>query len=216
MDAALEEDVVSGRKLTADQVGSRKLEAALTGVGAFGALGKNLRVFHAADNLPSGSSKGATKRLEKFAAPSRAGTTVVNAIGLLTGTKGLWSSADDVVEAGVDTSARTSRHADPINVDVPEPKRIYSARELARRADEPGPFHNFPESFNDDIFKNGKRTKVPNFFNKDKAGLSNDSIQYRLPGTVNGRDGVFEIFTRPSLSGKTEVIIHRFFKPNPK
>jgi len=91
--------------------------------------------------------------------------------------------------------------------------RIYSARELIRRSAEPGPFHNFPESFNKSIFEQGTKTRVPNFFNQAKPGLSADSIQYRLPGTVNGREGVFEIFTRPSISGNTEVIIHRFFNP---
>lgn len=87
-----------------------------------------------------------------------------------------------------------------------QPNRIYSARELLRRAEEPGPFHNFPESFNKEIFESGTRTVTPDFFNKARTGLSNDSIQYRLPGTVNGRDGMFEIFTRPSTSGNTEVI----------
>jgi hypothetical protein len=96
-----------------------------------------------------------------------------------------------------------------------QPNRIYSARELLRRAEEPGPFHNFPESFNKQIFENGNRTISPDFFNKARMGLSADSIQYRLPGTVNGRDGMFEIFTRPSNSGNTEVIIHRFFNPKP-
>jgi hypothetical protein len=101
------------------------------------------------------------------------------------------------------------------------PRRIYSARELERRAQEvtitgrPGPFHNFPESYNQTIFETGTRTRIANFFKNSKPGLTNDSIQYRLPGTVNGHDGIFEIFTRPSPSGNTEVIIHRFFRPNP-
>jgi hypothetical protein len=57
-----------------------------------------------------------------------------------------------------------------------QPNRIYSARELIRRADEPGPFHNFPESFNKQIFESGNRTVTPDFFNKARQGLSNDSI----------------------------------------
>jgi RHS repeat-associated protein len=95
------------------------------------------------------------------------------------------------------------------------PNRIYSAQELLRRVEEPGPFHNFPESFNDDIFERGTRTVVPNFFNQARPGLSNDSIQYRLGGEINGRRGTYEIFTRPSRSGRTEVITHRFFHPDP-
>jgi hypothetical protein len=94
-----------------------------------------------------------------------------------------------------------------------QPNRIYSTRELLRRAEEPGPFHNFPESFNKQIFESGNRTVTLDYFNKARQGLSSDSIQYRLPGTVNGRDGVFEIFARPSTSGNTEVIMHRFFNP---
>ena len=94
------------------------------------------------------------------------------------------------------------------------PNRIYSARELIRRAAELGPFQNFPESFNRAIFDRGARTVTPNFFNKAKAGLSNDSVMYRLRGTVNGAEGTFEIGARPSLSGQTEVISHRFFRPD--
>jgi hypothetical protein len=94
-----------------------------------------------------------------------------------------------------------------------EPNRIYSARELIRRSTDPGPFHNFPESLNLAIFNHGSKTHVPGFYRHSKNGLAHDAIQYRLPGTVNGKDGVFEIFTRPSLTGRTEIIIHRFFNP---
>jgi len=96
------------------------------------------------------------------------------------------------------------------------PNRIYSARELRRRAAEPGPFHNFPESFNDEIFERGTRTVTPGFFKKPRANLSNDSVQYRLAGEINGRSGTYEIFARPSASGRTEVITHRFFRPGPR
>jgi len=34
-----------------------------------------------------------------------------------------------------------------------------------------------------------------------------------MPGVVNGKTGIFEIGVRPSLSGNTEVIMHRFFRP---
>jgi len=96
-----------------------------------------------------------------------------------------------------------------------QPNRIYSAREFIRRADETGPFHNFPESFNAEIFQSGTKTVTPNFWRTAKPNMSNDSIMYSLPGQVNGRAGVFEIGVRPSASGNTEVIMHRFFKPNP-
>lgn len=54
---------------------------------------------------------------------------------------------------------------------------------------------------------------MPGYFNKAKPGLSSDSIQYTFPGRVNGHDGVYEIFERPSVSGRTAVITHRFFRP---
>lgn len=91
-----------------------------------------------------------------------------------------------------------------------EPNRIYSARELKRRAENPrtnnaeNPNHNFPESFNSEIFK-GNKTIV-----SDKYHL------YTKPGTLNGRSGVYEIGVKPSASGKTEVITHRFFNPSKK
>lgn len=55
---------------------------------------------------------------------------------------------------------------------------------------------------------------MTNYFDKAKPNLANDSIQYRLPGSLNDRAGTYEIFTRPSLSGRTEMIIHRFFRPD--
>jgi hypothetical protein len=95
------------------------------------------------------------------------------------------------------------------------PNRIYSSRVQLRSAEESGPFHNFPESFNQQIFDHGTRTVTPNFWKTPETGLSNDSIMYRLPGSVNGVKGTFEIGVRPSVSGNMEVIMHRFFRPNP-
>ena len=98
-------------------------------------------------------------------------------------------------------------------VQTAAPTRIYSARVLLRSADESGPFHNFPETFDAQIFQ-GSRTVTYDFFTVDKKGLLNDGIMYRAPGSINGRTGTFEIGVRPSVSGRTEVIIHRFFKPD--
>jgi RHS repeat-associated protein len=104
-------------------------------------------------------------------------------------------------------------NANPLNESAPPPNYIYSARELIRRGNEPGPMHNFPDSFDKVITGEGSRTVVPSYFNKPRPLLSNDSVQYRLPGAVNGRAGNYELFTRPSVSGRTEVIMHRFFRP---
>lgn len=94
------------------------------------------------------------------------------------------------------------------------PNRIYSARVLMRAAEEPGPYRNFSLSFDEEIF-GGSRTEIPDYFNQPRAGLSNNSVQYRLSGNINGQDGTYEIFTRPSVSGRNEVITHRFFNPGP-
>jgi len=95
------------------------------------------------------------------------------------------------------------------------PNRIYSARVLLREAAEPGPLHNFPGMFDQQIFQYGTRTVTSNFWKVARAGYSNDSIMYRLPGSWRGVQGVYEIGVRPSLSGRTELIMHRFFRPNP-
>ena len=82
------------------------------------------------------------------------------------------------------------------------PNRIYSARELIRRAEEPGPNHNFPESFNEEIFNGTRTVKSPNY------------TEYTQRGAMNGKEGTYEIGVRPSVSGRTEVITHRFFRPD--
>jgi len=130
-------------------------------------------------------------------------------------TSGVVGALDDGVAAGKNAGCQ---------VTASQPTRIYSARELIRRADEPGPFHNFPESFNSEIF-NGMRTVV-----------KSDYVVYAKPGTITipGKQifdskgsvigegpsrvvaGVYEIGVRPSASGRTEVITHRFFQPSKK
>ena len=82
------------------------------------------------------------------------------------------------------------------------PKHIYSARELVRRAAEPGPYHNFPGSYDDLILQYGQRQDI-----------SDNYVLYTLPGIVNGDAGTFELGVRPSESGGTEVVVHRFFRP---
>ena len=82
------------------------------------------------------------------------------------------------------------------------PNRIYSARELVRRAAEPGPYHNFPESFNARIFSGNRQV------------ISENYVLYSQRGTINGVNGTFEIGVRPSVSGGTETIMHRFFRPD--
>jgi len=82
------------------------------------------------------------------------------------------------------------------------PNRIYSARELVRSANEPGPMHNFPASYNALIFS-GNRT-----------AFGGNYVQYTQRGSINGYSGTFEIGVRVSQSGRTEVITHRLFRPD--
>jgi hypothetical protein len=83
-----------------------------------------------------------------------------------------------------------------------EPIRIYSARELFRRAEDTGPYHNFAESFNESFFQDNRQV------------ISDNYTLYTRPGTLNGASGEYQIGVRTSASGRTEVIIHRFFKPD--
>ncbi|MGH9181870.1 MAG: hypothetical protein ACRDY5_09165, partial [Acidimicrobiales bacterium] len=55
------------------------------------------------------------------------------------------------------------------------PNRINSARVLIREAEEAGPFHNIPGSFDDAIYNQGTRTVVPDYFNKPRPLMGNDS-----------------------------------------
>jgi hypothetical protein len=68
---------------------------------------------------------------------------------------------------------------------VPATNKSYFNRALQRMADEPGPMHNFPGSFDETAFSQGTRTVNPGYFNKAKPNLGNDSIQYRLPGPIS-------------------------------
>ena len=117
------------------------------------------------------------------------------------------------------------------------PNRIYSARELLRRAEEPGPFHNFPETLNSEIF-NGTKTRISDtytLYTKDGTlklpgepiygetqirfgdALNNPNNQRirEIKGYTPARtvEGTYELGVRPSASGNTELITHRFFRP---
>lgn len=54
---------------------------------------------------------------------------------------------------------------------------------------------------------------MPNYLSKSKSLISNHSVNYRISGEINGQGGHYEIFTRPSESGRTEVVTHRFLRP---
>jgi hypothetical protein len=46
--------------------------------------------------------------------------------------------------------------------------------------------------------------------------ISDNYILYSQRGSINGVEGTFEIGVRPSASGRNEVIVHRFFRPDPR
>lgn len=96
---------------------------------------------------------------------------------------------------------------------IPESRKIYSARVIERMAEthERG-YPKSPSMIENELLSNDDRTLAENYFKSDKANLSNNSIQYRLNGSLNGTDGTFELFTRPSTSGRTELIMHEFFR----
>jgi hypothetical protein len=73
----------------------------------------------------------------------------------------------------------------------------YSDRVQARSAEDPGPNHNFPSSFDKEIIQNGKKT----------VG-SDGYTQYNLRRSIKGKGGAYEIGTQ---NGQ---IVHRFFRPD--
>lgn len=74
----------------------------------------------------------------------------------------------------------------------------YSDRVAARSAQDTGPNHNFPSSFDSEIIQSGQKT----------VGNSGYT-QYNLRGSINGKEGTYEIGVQ---NGQ---IVHRFFRPNP-
>ena len=87
-----------------------------------------------------------------------------------------------------------------------EVTRIYSSRELMRRAGARDANHNFPNSFDSAITGSGSRV--------DYFGPASNYSQYNLRGSLNGRSGTYEIGVRRSASGRNETITHRFFRPD--
>jgi len=107
------------------------------------------------------------------------------------------SLADDAARLGDDAVGAVSP-----TLEVGGTRYIYGDRVLNRAVAEPGPYHNFPSSFDADVLATGTRTVVNDGY-----------IQYALPGSVNGVQGVYEIGTRPTALGGGELITHRFFRP---
>ena len=102
-----------------------------------------------------------------------------------------------------DLAGKAIKQIDNVADAAQEPHRFYSARVLVREAEDTGPFHNWPAAFESEVFSRGTRTVKDDGY-----------VLYELPGEINGTKGVFEIGVRPSASGRTEVIDHRFFKPD--
>jgi hypothetical protein len=124
------------------------------------------------------------------------------------------STATGLFQAGEAAGTETSATIGGLNEATGQagPSTIYSVRVMLRSAAKANDaFHNFPETFDQVIMNQGTRTVTTNFYNVPRAGLSNDAVMYEWPGSVNGTVGNFQIGTRPSVSGNTEIIMHRFF-----
>jgi RHS repeat-associated protein len=111
-----------------------------------------------------------------------------------------------------------------VRISPREPARIYSARELMRRAEELGPYHNFPESFNQYIFQGSKTVISENYSLYTARGavtLPGEHIR-NASGRIIGRtgprvvQGTYEIGVKPSQLGGVETITHRFFRADKK
>jgi RHS repeat-associated protein len=126
-------------------------------------------------------------------------------------------STDLLLGGGVGgVGGRLGANHPPPRVAEAAPTRIYSARVLLRSAEEPGPYHNFPSSFDDQIFQ-GTRTAVSdNYVLYTERGTLGRPGRYDLdpPRPAQTMHGTYEIGVRPSASGQTEVITHRFFRPD--
>jgi RHS repeat-associated protein len=88
-------------------------------------------------------------------------------------------------------------------LDVNGERFYYGQRVLNRAIDEPGPYHNFPQSFDATIIENGAQTVYPNGY-----------VEYTLQGSIGGEAGTYQIGTVPApLSQGGQIITHRFFEP---
>jgi hypothetical protein len=73
----------------------------------------------------------------------------------------------------------------------------------------PDPNHNFPTGYDDEIYSRGDICG---------CGFTSDGfyIEKSLPGTLNGKDGYYELGIIHSPWGGPPRVVHRFFNPKPK
>lgn len=103
------------------------------------------------------------------------------------------------------TGVSTPRSGEAATEAIREPYRIYLARELVRRADKPGPYYYFPESYYAEIFRGNRHVISENYilYNPTWFDLWH-----------SGKPLGFGM--RPSASGRIEIYVHRFFRPEPR
>jgi RHS repeat-associated protein len=97
---------------------------------------------------------------------------------------------------GALTVASIALNAIPGEGKVADESLNYSERVLQRMAEEPGPYHNFPSSFDNTIVNQGTENVI-----------SDSYTQYELRGSINGQAGTYQI----GISGGQ--VTHRFFAP---
>jgi len=94
--------------------------------------------------------------------------------------------------------------------------RVDSERVLARAMQEPGPYHNFPRSFDDAIYAGDRNVVSRTYVQYSERGGIGQPGRYDLdpPRPARSSDGRYEIGVRPSMFGRTETVTHRFFRPD--
>ena len=155
-----------------------------------------LYLLYIYDGVKSAANLGATGLEVAAGGPRdqfRAGTEVVAIAAMALGTEGISASLTTAMKGGFGGISKKLGFA-PKGKPAFTHGNKYHPRVRARGVQDPKA-HNFPYSFDDVILKQKPITQA------------DGSLLYRKPGTLNGKDGFFEI----ALNPETKTIFHRTF-----
>jgi hypothetical protein len=213
----------SGALLSA--AGSTAVQKATTGTVDWSQVRTDALVGAASGGVGGAAGAGVTRLASLAGAPALAGGAASGMVGGAASgmvTRGLTGGnpfdaqgmATDLLIGGVAGAAggQLGGPRAPSHGDSSAPELVYAPRIFRRMEEDHGLHHNFPLLLDRDIVVSGSREVVTDYFNHPQPGLTNNSIRYLAPGTINDTSGNYELFTRPSLSGDTEVVMHRFFR----
>jgi hypothetical protein len=131
-------------------------------------------------------------------ATAGAGTTISTGRRSLTSATRIAAATDNIAtkldNIATNTATRIGDDLVGVGDDVFTHGYAYSPRIRARAVQDPVG-HNFPYSYDDVILKS------------TPVAQADGSLLYRVPGSINSKDGFFEIAVNPS----TETIFHRTF-----